>query len=588
MEKTAAAYQSVADAHNETAQQVIQVQQQLSGIQEAVSQEVQKLAETIDPRLEALRQELREALSSEVEKLAAALQLSEQRQETLQQALDVTHAPKLDTLQKSVEDLIAQQGEFTSKTLPSWRVDVGTEVHKVADDLGAKQRQMDKEISQHKAEIQKQADKSAKIQADLEKCLQTRLLELERSSAKLITELEMSTTQSVTRGEELEARLRKDFVGSPALEELGARISCLQSAFSQSDFERLAAAEQTKRTFLSEITKEMEAVFSQKAARLDELAMDAGQRGADAKAKQEAESVLDMIRADESVRLARLEDGALKADKRVDLIQKNISEELERSGKEAAATTETRIQDIRESLNALFAEMKQSQTLTARLVDVESNASRHSEDLVARLAVAETSAIAAEQQLGPLKVCVGELKEGFQLLYEPLQEIQQQMAADGTQMEQMLQQAADLSKQVEDLQYSQESHDGRLGQVEQKMFPQRGGRTPAPTTWTRKSPQRQVVSESSTAERPNEQQATPTLPNVASPQTGSQSPTKPPPRPNSARTGSTQRPQTQAARSPPGSISAGHSPDSLNMTTSPNSTQRKEALAGVVTHEGSH
>merc|ERR1711939_883902 len=124
------------------------------------------------------------------------------------------------------------------------------------------------------------------------------------------------------------------------------------------------------------------------------------------------------------------------------------------------------------------------------------------------------------------------------------------------------------------------------------MFPQRGGRTPATgrlreVVSSARTSQRQVVSESSTAERPNEQQATPTLPNVSSPQTGSQSPTKPPPRPNSARTGSTQRPQTQAARSPPGSVSAGHSPDPLNMTTSPNSTQRKEALAGVVTHEGS-
>merc|ERR1719198_874045 len=176
----------------------------------------------------------------------------------------------------------------------------------------------------------------------------------------------MSTCEFSEQTKEFEVRIRNEMKAAQdaALNELGARVDQVRDAFSRSDFERLAGVEQMKRTFLCRdwVTEEIQAYSSKQDTRLAKLCaeledfasrlsgldikIEAQHGNIEVTAKREAHSVLDTIRADECGRLARLEGTLAEIDKRYDLVQKSISQELERLGKETSATTERRIGEL--------------------------------------------------------------------------------------------------------------------------------------------------------------------------------------------------------------------------------------------------
>jgi len=276
----AAALSSLIDAHNGLVRRLSQVQAQLDmnfEIQAQASKDLRKLTSRLEDgtsdterRFEDLHKQVKE--SHEAAKCLAESKSSalEEKLVKAHQDLDALVQPRMLGLERALEDLASSQAEFTSKTLPRWRADVGAEIQKLAGQHNVNLEKSVKQAQDHEAQLAAQSAALEEHRANLEKRLEAdteamrqRLATAEENSASLASELASAESRLRTADGALHERLQEHESKLEVLTSQGSQArglaqvqgeshSRLEDAFKQADLERLA--------FETRIQRELEAL----------------------------------------------------------------------------------------------------------------------------------------------------------------------------------------------------------------------------------------------------------------------------------------------------------------------------------------
>jgi len=266
------AFGGLVDAHNGLAHKHSDTQKQLDAIVQEQLQTSQRLRELAagqealrsgqEQRLQDMQRqsgELQEALKQLLEEKNEKSDALEQKQLQAVRAVDEALKPRVDALQRSLEDIASAHSEITTRTLPRWRADAGSEIQKLGTDLAAHREQHDASKREHESRLAEQAAELSRSQEALERrlseamdAIRARLDTAESGAASTSGALAESEAKHRERdahvaalGTRMEARACEEAQGAVAAirAEEGTRLTKLEMAFKHLDFERLTFSE---------------------------------------------------------------------------------------------------------------------------------------------------------------------------------------------------------------------------------------------------------------------------------------------------------------------------------------------------------
>lgn len=272
---TTGAFGGLVEAQNGLAAKLCRAQDQVESLQqeltqakrtteELAAQQKEEKARQDQRHEETLRQnaELHEALKKLIDEKASALQES---QTDAVKALDAALNPQIQAIQRTVEDIATAQQEVTTKTLPRWRADVGSEVQSFKDLLAKQQEHTDTALRDHDQRLAQTATDVEAARADFAARLSKEAADLsarisaaEGKSAELADAIVAcegkigSAEQRLANTLELQIQKLEDNFALDGKTREQLKInedhqSSMFAAFTQADFERLAFAERTSK-----------------------------------------------------------------------------------------------------------------------------------------------------------------------------------------------------------------------------------------------------------------------------------------------------------------------------------------------------
>jgi hypothetical protein len=267
---------AIVDAHNGLAHKFFQSEKQIGTICESQTKAAKNLKELSERQEEiqasqakALEEAQRQnrALADQLKALLAdQLKALEVRQDKALRTHDEELKPSIKAMERTVEDLAAGQSEVTTRTLPRWRADVGSDVQKIGTDLAEIKQQTTKRAQEQEARVTQLEAELQQLRTSLEQRITTEIGKLAARvdtvvdncgnlSPKLIeTENRLKDEQRTlsemiqAQGERLEEHAKAQVQrGLDAIRDReGSRLDKLEKVFKAADFERLHFSETIK------------------------------------------------------------------------------------------------------------------------------------------------------------------------------------------------------------------------------------------------------------------------------------------------------------------------------------------------------